>query len=105
LKFFQKKSKFPTFHKKNGKQTFRVPQFIKIENNKIGSLLDHDQYTEYSFSSAHMLPINLLVIKNIKDLSNIVFVDSPVFEYIEYEKNVDEKGVLYLNKKTSNLFF
>lgn len=33
--FFQKRAKFPVFHKKHQKQTFRVPQSIKINDNKI----------------------------------------------------------------------
>mgnify|MGYP003335589485 CR=1 FL=1 len=34
-RFFNKLSKFPNFKKKNNKQSFRVPQNIKIKNNKL----------------------------------------------------------------------
>jgi putative transposase len=34
-RFFKKLSKFPKFKSKNNKQSFRIPQHIKVENNKL----------------------------------------------------------------------
>lgn len=34
-RFFKKLSKFPKFKRKNNKQSFRIPQSIKVENNKL----------------------------------------------------------------------
>lgn len=35
MKFFRKQSKFPKFKSKNDKQSFKIPQFVSIEDNKI----------------------------------------------------------------------
>ena len=34
-KFFKKIAKFPRFKKKNGHQSFHIPQFVQIKNNKL----------------------------------------------------------------------
>ena len=33
--FFQKRAKYPRFKKKRNKQSFKVPQFLKLEGNKL----------------------------------------------------------------------
>lgn len=34
-RFYRKQAKFPRFKKKNRKNSFRIPQFVRLENNKI----------------------------------------------------------------------
>lgn len=35
MKFFKKQTKFPRFKSKYDKQSFKIPQFVKLENNEL----------------------------------------------------------------------
>ena len=109
--FFEKRAKFPTFKNKHGKQTFRIPQNVRIKNGKlvvpkflegIPMVLHRDVPEEISYctiakNKAGQYHCTLLVEKDIEQLpenDKVVGVDLGIKILV-----VDSDGKEYENIK------